>query len=66
MSALIGRTSQAILNKLQKKFRGEGYNITVEQWQVLINLKNTNHQFNQQLAENTFREKSTIARLLDL
>ena len=65
MGTLIGRTSHAILNKLQKKFREEGYNITVEQWQVLINLNNTNHQFHQQLAENTFKEKSTITRLLD-
>ena len=65
MGTLIGRTSHAILNKLQKKFREEGYNITVEQWQVLINLNNTNYQFHQQLAENTFKEKSTITRLLD-
>ena len=65
MGTLIGRTSHAILNKLQKKFREEGYNITVEQWQVLINLNNTNYQFHQQLAENTYKEKSTITRLLD-
>jgi DNA-binding MarR family transcriptional regulator len=65
LGTLIGRTSHAILNKLQKRFREEGYNITVEQWQVLINLNNTNHQFHQQLAENTFKEKSTITRLLD-
>lgn len=65
MGSLIGRTSHAILNNLQKKFRKEGYRITVEQWQVLINLKNINDQFHQQLAENTFKEKSTITRLLD-
>ena len=65
MGTLIGRTSHAILNNLQKKFREEGCNITVEQWQVLINLNNTNDQVHQQLAENTFKEKSTITRLLD-
>jgi len=65
MGTLIGRTSHAILNKLQKKFREEGHNITVEQWQVLVNLNNSNDQFHQQLAENTFKEKSTITRLLD-
>jgi len=65
MGTLIGRTSQAILNNLQKKFREEGHNITVEQWQLLINLNNSNDQFHQQLAENTFKEKSTITRLLD-
>ena len=31
----------------------------------MINLNNTNDQFHQQLAENTFKEKSTISRLLD-
>ena len=65
MGTLIGRTSHAILNTLQKRFREEGYAITVEQWQLLINLNNTNDQFHQQLAENTFKEKSTVTRILD-
>ena len=65
MGTLIGRTSHAILNKLQKRFREEGHAITVEQWQLLINLNNTNDQYHQQLAENTFKEKSTTSRILD-
>jgi DNA-binding MarR family transcriptional regulator len=65
MGTLIGRTSHAILNKLQKRFREEGHSITVEQWQLLINLNNTNDQYHQQLAENTFKEKSTTTRILD-
>jgi DNA-binding MarR family transcriptional regulator len=65
MGTLIGRTSHAILNKLQKRFREEGHTITVEQWQLLINLNNTNDQYHQQLAENTFKEKSTTSRILD-
>jgi DNA-binding MarR family transcriptional regulator len=65
MGTLIGRTSHAILNKLQKRFREEGHAITVEQWQLLINLNNTDDQYHQQLAENTFKEKSTITRILD-
>jgi len=65
MGTLIGRTSHAILNRLQKRFREEGHTITVEQWQLLINLNNTNDQFHQQLAENTFKEKSTVTRILD-
>ncbi len=65
MGTLIGRTSHAILNKLQKRFREEGHIITVEQWQLLINLNNTDDQYHQQLAENTFKEKSTTSRILD-
>lgn len=65
MGTLVGRTSHAILNQLQKRFRQEGFTITVEQWQILVNLNNTNGQFHQQLAANTFKEKSTISRILD-
>jgi DNA-binding MarR family transcriptional regulator len=65
MGTLIGRTSHAILNRLQKRFREEGHAITVEQWQLLINLNNCDDQLHQQLAENTFKEKSTVTRILD-
>ena len=65
MGTLIGRTSHAILNRLQKRFREEGHAITVEQWQLLINLNTCDDQLHQQLAENTFKEKSTVTRILD-
>lgn len=65
MGTLIGRTSQAILNSLQKRFREAGHGITVEQWQLLINLNNTDDQLHRELSENTFREKSTVTRILD-
>ena len=48
---MLGRTSRAMLNMLQKKFRQAGCDITVEQWTLLINIRNAGSQSQQQLAE---------------
>lgn len=61
---LMGRTSRAIMGKLQKRFAAAGYSISVEQWLLLVNLRNADNQFHQQLADNTFKDKTTVTRLL--
>jgi len=60
---MLGRTSRAMLNMLQKKFRQAGCDITVEQWTLLINIRNAGSQSQQQLAELVYLDKTTIARL---
>ena len=60
---MLGRTSRAMLNMLQKKFRQAGCDITVEQWTLLINIRNAGGQSQQQLAELVYLDKTTIARL---
>ena len=60
---MLGRTSRAMLNMLQKKFRQAGYDITVEQWTLLINIRNTGGQSQQQLAGRVYLDKTTIARV---
>ncbi len=60
---MLGRTSRAMLNMLQKKFRQAGCEITVEQWTLLINIRNAGGQSQQQLAELAYLDKTTIARL---
>jgi len=60
---MLGRTSRAMLNMLQKKFRQAGCDITVEQWTLLINIRNACGQSQQQLAELVYLDKTTIARL---
>ncbi|MBN2109077.1 MAG: MarR family transcriptional regulator, partial [Deltaproteobacteria bacterium] len=60
---MLGRTSRAMLNMLQKKFRQAGSDITVEQWTLLINIRNAGGQSQQQLAEMVYLDKTTIARL---
>jgi len=60
---MLGRTSRAMLNMLQKNFRQAGCDITVEQWTLLINIRNAGGQSQQQLAELAYLDKTTIARL---
>jgi DNA-binding MarR family transcriptional regulator len=60
---MLGRTSRAMLNMLQKKFRQAGCDITVELWTLLINIRNAEGQSQRQLAELVYLDKTTIARL---
>ncbi len=61
---MLGRTSRAMLNMLQKKFRQAGVDITVEQWTLLINIRNAGGASQQKLAELVYLDKTTIARLV--
>lgn len=60
---MLGRTSRAMLNMLQKQFRRTGFDITVEQWTLLINIRNAPGRSQQQLAELVHLDKTTIARV---
>ena len=60
---MLGRTSRAMLNMLQKKFRQAGCDITVELWTLLINIRNAGGQSQKQLAELVYLDKTTITRL---
>jgi len=60
---MLGRTSRAMLNMLQKKFRQAGCDITVEQWTLLINIRNAGGQSQQQVAGLVYLDKTTVARL---
>jgi len=61
---MLARTSRAMLNMLQKKFRQTGCDITVEQWILLINIRNIDGQSQQQLAARVYLDKTTIARVV--
>lgn len=61
----MGRTSRAVLSRVQKSFAAAGHRITVEQWLLLVNLRNRDGQLHQELADNTFKDKTTVTRLLD-
>ena len=60
---VLGRTSRAMLNMLQKMFTAAGHDITVEQWTLLINIRNAGNQSQQQIAETVYRDKTTVTRL---
>ena len=65
LAHLMGRTSRAVLNRVQKSFTSAGHPVTVEQWLLLVNLRNRDGQLHQELAGNTFKDKTTVTRLLD-
>lgn len=65
LAHLMGRTSRAVLNRVQKSFMSAGHRITVEQWLLLVNLRNSDGQLHQELADNTYKDKTTVTRLLD-
>ena len=55
----------AIARRLQKHFRNEGLDITIEQWSVLYHLWKEDGLSQQELCNRTFRDKPSITRLLD-
>jgi DNA-binding MarR family transcriptional regulator len=64
-SFITGMASTAIGRRLQKNFRQEGVDITIEQWSVLYHLWKKNGMSQQELCNATFRDKPSITRLLD-
>jgi len=62
---LLGRTARAMGAHLQKIFAQEGYDITSEQWVTLVNLLRETGQFQQQIADHTYKDKAAITRLVD-
>jgi len=62
---LLIRTARAVGNLLQRILVREGFDITTEQWTILVNLfMHQDGQFQQQLAERTYKDKAAITRLV--
>jgi len=60
------RTARAVGNMLQRMFVSRGFDISVEHWTILVNLFfHQNGQFQQQLADRTYKDKAAITRLVD-
>jgi len=55
---------RALINRLQQNFGAAGFDITVEQWRVLVNLWNREGQSQRELAEATHKDKTGITRIL--
>ncbi|MCM5530020.1 MAG: MarR family winged helix-turn-helix transcriptional regulator [Chitinophagaceae bacterium] len=64
-SFITGMASTAIARRLQKKFKQEGLEITIEQWSVLYHLWKLDGMSQQDLCNATFRDKPSITRLVD-
>jgi DNA-binding MarR family transcriptional regulator len=55
----------AIARRLQKNFRNNGVDITIEQWSILYHLWKEDGLSQQELCNRTFRDKPSITRLID-
>jgi DNA-binding MarR family transcriptional regulator len=64
-SFIMGKASTAIARRLQKKFNQANLNLTIEQWSVLYHLWKGDGKSQQELCNDTFRDKPSITRLVD-
>ena len=64
-SFITGKASTAIARRLQKNFKQNGVDITIEQWSVLYHLWKQDGISQQELCASTFRDKPSITRLVD-
>jgi len=62
---LMGRTTRAMSRMLQNVITHAGYDITIEQWVIIVNLNRKNGQFQQQLADNTYKNKTSVTRMIN-
>jgi DNA-binding MarR family transcriptional regulator len=60
-----GKASTAVARRLQKNFKQNGMEITIEQWSVLYHLWKEDGLSQQELCNATFRDKPSITRLVD-
>ncbi len=63
---LVGRTSRAIIKRLTKKFNDAGFDISYEQWSILIHLYRKDGQTQQELSNIAVKDKAAITRLLNV
>ena len=61
----MGRTTRAMSRMLQNNFINAGYDITIEQWVIIVNLNRKDGQFQQQLADNTYKNKTSVTRMIN-
>jgi DNA-binding MarR family transcriptional regulator len=61
----MGRTTRAMSRMFQNVITHAGYDITIEQWVIIANLNRKNGQFQQQLADNTYKNKTSVTRMIN-
>ena len=65
-SYLLDRTARKVKQYAQRRFNGENYGITVDQWIIIKNLNQDNYLSQSQLAEITGKDHPTLTRIIDL
>jgi DNA-binding MarR family transcriptional regulator len=62
---ITGVANTALARRLQRYFRENNVDLTVEQWSVLVHLWKEDGVSQQDLANKTYRDKPSITRLVD-
>jgi len=66
LGPMLTRTSRAVGNLLQRMFFKAGHDVSPDEWAILANLSMLQDgQFQQQLADRTFKDKASVTRLID-
>lgn len=63
---LVGRTSRSIIKRLTKKFLEAGFDVSYEQWSILVHLYRKDGQTQQELSNIAVKDKAAITRLLNV
>jgi len=63
---LVGRTSRSIMKRLTNKFATAGFDVSYEQWSILVHLYRKDGQTQQELANIAVKDKAAITRLLNV
>ncbi|WP_457553950.1 MarR family winged helix-turn-helix transcriptional regulator [Desulfobacula sp.] len=63
---LVGRTSRSIIKRLTKKFLDAGFDVSYEQWSILVHLYRKDGQTQQELSNIAVKDKAAITRLLNV
>lgn len=61
----MGQTSRAMKGVMNKMFMDNGFNVTSEQWHILMSLWFKNGQTQHELISVVSKEKATVTRLID-
>ena len=62
---LVNKVSRTIRKHFNQKLMRKGYNVTGEQFDVLVHLWDRNGQHQQHIAETLLKDKSTMTRLIE-
>jgi DNA-binding MarR family transcriptional regulator len=62
---LIGRTSRSIIKRLTKKFVDAGFEVSYEQWSLLVHLYRKDGLTQQELSKLAVKDKAAITRLIN-
>ncbi len=62
---VVGRAARALGARLNRNFASKGFDVTCEQWSILVNLGEKDGQTQQELAAHTCKDKTSMTRLID-